>query len=37
MFGLVTANVTPYKLELATLIFTENMKGQWIRADKNVF
>ena len=28
MFGLATANIKPYKLELTTLIFTENMKGQ---------
>lgn len=28
MFGLTTANITPFKPELATLIFTENMKGQ---------
>ena len=28
MLGLTTANITPFKPELATLIFTENMKGQ---------
>ena len=28
MFSLATANIKPYKLELTTLNFTENMKGQ---------
>lgn len=28
MFSLATTNIKPYKLELTTLIFTENMKGQ---------